>query len=267
MFAAEDGKKHLAVKDVSRKSANILRQSLVPSLLTVLKTNLNVKNTPCRIFEIANTFVPASEKKLPLEETKVALAGDTDLQNLRGAIETMVKAIDKNAQITFIATDLPWADAAAEIMVNDTVIGYAGLISRKIEDKFDFKDVTAVAAELSLAKLSVLQKAPAKAKPVPRFPAIERDISLIVDENVTWAQITEIINKKSPDKLQDIRFVGIYRGKGIPAGQKSVTLSLTFRDEDGTLTHETVDNFQNDIMQSLTKSVNARIRTATNSTN
>ena len=108
--------------------------------------------------------------------------------------------------------------------------------------------------------MAALQKAPAKAKSVPRFPAIERDISLIVDENVAWAQITENINKKSPDKLQDIRFVGIYRGKGIDAGQKSVTLSTRFRDEDGTLTHDRVDTFEKAIVESLAESTGAQLR-------
>ncbi len=262
LFVDDGGKGHLAVKDVSRKSANILRQSLLPSLLGVLKTNLNAKNTPCRVFEIANTFVPASGQGLPVEETKVGLVCDGDLQDLRGTIEIMVKAIDKVSQISFVAAELPWAQAGAEIVVNGTVIGCAGLVSKAVKDGFDFKDITPVAAELNLAGLAGLRKAPAKAKPIPRFPAIDRDISLVLDEDVTWAQVTGAINKKASDKLQDIKFVGIYRGKGIDAGQKSLTLSLTFRDEDGTLTHDTVDGFQKDIVASLAKSVNAQIRTA-----
>ena len=100
-----------------------------------------------------------------------------------------------------------------------------------------------------------------KVRPIPRFPAIERDLSVIVGEAVPWADIVGAIKSKAPAELEDIRFVGIYRGKGIPAGSKSVTLSLRFRDEDGTLTHETVDGFEADIVRSLTETVGAELRT------
>jgi len=82
-----------------------------------------------------------------------------------------------------------------------------------------------------------------------------------VDEQVAWDNIATAIKKKAPAELEDVKFVGIYRGKGIPKKQKSVTLSLCFRDEDGTLTHETVDKYESGIMQSLNKSVAATLRT------
>ncbi|MHC4387984.1 MAG: phenylalanine--tRNA ligase subunit beta-related protein [Planctomycetota bacterium] len=69
------------------------------------------------------------------------------------------------------------------------------------------------------------------------------------------------MNRKASSELEDIQFVDIYRGKGIPASKKSVTLSLRFRDEEGTLTHETVDGFEADIVQSLNESIGARLRT------
>ena len=86
-------------------------------------------------------------------------------------------------------------------------------------------------------------------KPIPRFPAIERDLSIVVAEPVTWAEIARAVKEAAPAELEDIRFVDIYRGKGITPGAKSVTLSLSFRDEDGTLTHETVDKYQAAILE------------------
>ncbi|MHC4498009.1 MAG: phenylalanine--tRNA ligase subunit beta-related protein [Planctomycetota bacterium] len=100
-----------------------------------------------------------------------------------------------------------------------------------------------------------------KIKPIPRFPAIERDLSIIVDEGISWADIVEALKKKAPGELEEIRFVDIYRGKGIPSGRKSVTLSLRFRDEDGTLTHDTVDGFEKAIVESLAACVEAELRT------
>jgi len=253
----------LAVKDVSRKSANLLRQTLIGSLLAVLKTNLNAKNLPCRIFEIADTFVPRPGRggELPIERAKLALVCDSDFRDLRGVIEELVKSIDRDAEVVFAPADLHWAQTGAQIIVNSQTIGTAGIVSQAVKEKFDFKDLSPCAAELEFEQLLTLQSGAIKVKPLPRFPAIERDLSIIVDENIRWADIIEAVKNKSPDELEEVQFVGIYHGKGIPSGRKSVTLSLRFRDETGTLTHETVDNFEANMVEGLTKSVGAVLRT------
>lgn len=278
LFTGRDVKQYLAVQDVSRKSANLLRQTLLGSLLAVLKTNLNAGNLPCRVFEIANTFVPALSEactersrsaevpagksgNLPIEKTKLTLVCDSGLRDLRGVIEGLIKSIDKNAQIVFEPADLLWTQTGAQILVSDNIIGAAGIVSQAVNQKFDFKDLSPAAAELDFELLSTLQAGAIKVKPLPKFPAIERDLSIIIAEPVSWADIVGAIKKRPPAELEDIRFVGIYRGKGVPAGKKSVTLSLRFRDEDGTLTHETVDRLQADIVKALTKSAGAKLRT------
>ncbi len=83
----------------------------------------------------------------------------------------------------------------------------------------------------------------------------------VVGEGICWADISEAVRSKASPELEDIQFVGIYRGKGIPSGNKSVTLSLRFRDEDGTLIHEVVDGFQADIVKNLSKLVAVELRT------
>jgi phenylalanyl-tRNA synthetase beta chain len=130
-----------------------------------------------------------------------------------------------------------------------------------VKEKFDFKELSPCAAELEFGQLLTLQSGAIKVKPLPRFPAIQRDLSIIVDENIRWADIIETVKNKATVELEEVQFVGIFRGKGIGSGQKSVTLSLRFRDEDGTLTHQRVDNFETDIVESLAKSVRAELRT------
>ncbi len=262
LFADCDDNKHLSVTDVSRKSANLLRQTLLGSLLSVLKTNCNAKNLPCRIFEIADTFIPAGQKGgLPIEKAKLALVCDSDFRDLRGVIEGLIKSIDRDAEIEFRPKDLIWSEVGAEIIVRGQKIGTAGIFSQMVKQKFDFKDLSPCGSELDFEQLMALQSGPIKLKPIPRFPAIQRDLSLIVDEQICWADIVEAIKNEAPTELEDIQFVGIYRGKGIPTSRKSVTLSMRFRDEDGTLTHETVDRFQADIVRSLADSVEAELRT------
>jgi phenylalanyl-tRNA synthetase beta chain len=262
LFTEQDIKEHLAVTDISRKGANLLRRTLLGSLLGVLKTNLNVGNTPCRIFEIADTFVPTGKKDaLPVEEAKLALVCDGNLTDLRGVIEGLVETVDRDAQILFIPASLVWAQAGAQIIVNGRAIGAAGIVSKMVKEKFDFKDLSPAAAEVDFESLLSLHKGAVKVKPIPRFPAIQRDLSIVVDEGIQWADILQAVKDKATAELEDIRFVGIYRGKGISSGRKSVTLSLRFRDEEGTLTHDTVDHFQADIVEGLSMSVGAELRT------
>jgi phenylalanyl-tRNA synthetase beta chain len=262
LFSKAGTEGHLSVRDELRKSTNLLRQTLIGSLLGVLKTNVNAKNLPCRIFEIADTFVPTEIKgELPIQKTKLALVSDGDFRDLRGVIEGLVSSLARDAQIDFIPVDLLWAQTGAQIMLDSQPLGTAGIVSQAVRDKLDFKDISPCAAELEFEQLMSLARRAVKVKPIPRFPAIQRDLSIIVDEEIRWSDIIKAIESKACAELEDVKFVGIYRGKGIPSGRKSVTLTLRFRDEDGTLTHETVDGFESEIVRSLNESVSAELRT------
>ena len=257
---------HLSVQDVTRKSANFLRQTLLGSLVQCLKTNYNAKNIPCRLYEIADTFKPNHENLfgsgLPEQKCKLALISDGDFRELRGAIEGLVHMLNRESKLTFAPAELVWAKAGANIIVNGKTIGIAGVISDAVLEKLDIKGASPCAAELDFESLANLQTGILKVKPLPRFPAIERDLSIIVDETTRWSDIESAVGKKTVTQLEDIRFVGIYRGKPIESGKKSVTLALRFRDEDGTLTHDMVDAFQSSIMHELTASLSAVLRTA-----
>jgi len=262
LFAA-GGADHLSVRDITRKGANLLRQTLLGSLLEVLKTNVNAKNLPCRIYEIGDTFIPSSVRNsLPQERTKLALVVDGDLRRLRGAVEGLVKDVSRTAEVEFVPAEVTWAQVGARVMVNGRAIGDAGVFSDAVRAQFDFKDVTPCGAELDFMELMDLKGASVRIKPIPRFPAIERDLSIVVAEETCWADIVRAVQSSAPAELEDVQFVAIYRGKGIAPGHKSVTLSLCFRDEDGTLTHDTVDRYQSAIVESLNQAVGAELRTA-----
>lgn len=264
LFVEGGTKGHLAVRDESRKTANLLRQTLIGSLLGVLKTNMNAKTVPCRIFEIADTFVPVAERsgKLPIQKTKLALVCDSDFRDLRGVVEGLIGAIDRDAEVVFTPSSSIWAQTGATIRLNSETVGLAGVVCESVREALDLKDVPACAAEIDLESLLSLADRPAKVKPIPKFPAIRRDLSIIIDENTRWADIMRVVEARTSPELQRVDFVCIYRGQGIPAGRKSVTLSLCFRDEDGTLTHETVDGLEADIVQGLAESIAAERRTA-----
>jgi phenylalanyl-tRNA synthetase beta chain len=261
LFAEDETYSHLTVKDESRKSANLLRRNLIGSLLGVLRTNVNAKNLPCRIFEIGDTFVP-TDGEMPIQKAKLSLVCDGEFRDMRGVIEGLVHSIDQKAQVALIPAELVWAQEGAEIKVNSEVTGHAGIVSEAVRQELDVEDISVCAAELEFESLLSLAGAAAEVKPIPRFPAIQRDLSIVVEENIRWADIISAVESGAPAELEDVEFVGIYRGKGIAAGKKCVTLSLRFRDEDGTLTHETVDGFQGEIVAGLSESTAAELRTA-----
>jgi phenylalanyl-tRNA synthetase beta chain len=255
---AEDGITSLGVKEESRK-ANLLRQTLLGSLMTVYKANFNAGNLPCSIFELADTFrVSSGELK---EKTRVALLSDCDLRQLRGFVEGIVALVNKGATVEVVTAKHGWSSAGGDIVVDGKVIGVCGVVSDKVANSFGLSKVQLCAAELDFEALDAMQGVVVKVKQLPRFPAVNRDLSLILEEKVSWAQITAAVNKQAPAELEEICFTGIYRGKPIEAGKKSVTVSLRFRDEDGTLTHEVVDGFEAEILDELKSSLNAELRT------
>jgi len=254
LFCDIENTEYLSVKDASRKSANLLRQNLSGSLLAVLKNNLNMKNRPCRIYEVADTFVPGQER------TVLGLAYEGDYRELKGAVESLVTKLDKNSQMKFVPVEIKGFAGAAQIMINGTEAGFLGVISDDVKEKYDFKDTVPCTAELNLEILNSLTKADIKLKPIPRFPAIERDLSVVVDAELLWEAIEQAVTAKGIEQLEEVRFVDIYQGKGISSGKKSVTLSLCFRDEDGTMTHEIVDKYQQEILSELKDKTGAELR-------
>jgi phenylalanyl-tRNA synthetase beta chain len=258
LVAGKDAEKYLAVQDVNRKSDNLLRGSLIGSLLNVVKHNYNSGNKNIRIYEIANVFKQGAGGCD--EHTSLSLVCDSDFRILKGAVCGMINAIGKDADIVFKPCELHWAKAGAEVLVGDKNIGFAGVLNDEVVRGFDIKAGQICCAELNFDRLLELESGQVKAKSLPKFPAIVRDLSLIVDEQIQWLQLEEIVRSRGPRELEEIKFEGIYRGKPIAADKKSVTVSMRFRDEDGTLQHEVVDGWQEKIVDALASKVGAQIR-------
>jgi phenylalanyl-tRNA synthetase beta chain len=188
------------------------------------------------------------------------MASTSDFRRLRGAVEAVVAEVDRDAAVVFEPARVPWAEAGAEIIAAGTAVGTAGIVSCGTREKFDLEQVEVAAAELDLEKLVSMQSARVQARPIPKYPAIDRDLSVVVDESVAWMDIERAICQTATGMLEKVSFVGIYRGGGVPSGSKSVTLSLRFRDETGTLKHEEADRMQARIVESLAGSVGAALR-------
>ncbi len=259
LITGSTNESHLVVQDESSRTANLLRSSLIGSLLEVLGRNYNSGSKNIKIYEIANVF-----KKLQdgshTEHCSLAALCDGDFRILKGAIEGGIKTVNGAVKVGFNPADVFWAKSGAQITFNGQNIGSAGVIKDQILSEMGIKAALVCAAEINFDQLASIEKNAVKMKPLPKFPAISRDLSLIIDEPIQWQRIKEIIQSKAPNELEEIKFDGIYRGKPIPAGKKSVTVSLCFRDEDGTLKHQTVDGWEKDIVSTLCGTIGAELR-------
>jgi len=252
---------HLAVLDANTSSTSMLRSTLIGSLLEVCSRNIHAGTRNIKIYELANVFQKTVDGK-HTEHTSLAVLCDCDFRIIRGAIEGVIKTISPSAIVSFEPAEVFWAKTGAKITVNGAEFGSAGVVKDNILSAMDIKVPMVCTAEINFDMTLDLPQEQIKAKPLPKFPSIVRDLSLIVDELVQWSQIQQIVISRAPAELEAMNFVGIYRGNPIPAGKKSVTLSLVFRDDDGTLKHQTVDNWQRDIVSALASAIGAELRTA-----
>jgi phenylalanyl-tRNA synthetase beta chain len=258
----EPGFEPLRVKDVTRRSTNALRPTLLPSLLEVRKRNQDAGNDRCDCYEISAVHQAADRPgELPHESIMLGLLTAGDFRELRGAIEAVVSAMDKNTPLVFQPCQLRWSrpGAAAKLRLADIDIGFAAAVSDEILKIYDLQTPLCL-AEIQLDPLIRLQKPAAAWQPLIRLPGIRRDLSLILDESVRWSDIEAEILSLNIDNLRKIEFVGVYRGKGVDPGKKSLTLSLHLRSPDETLTHEQADQYQQQILAALTRRFAAALR-------
>lgn len=258
------GLRLLKVDEARRPGTPYLRPSIVPSLLTVRRANQDALVCPesgggVRLFEIGAVFTETDDGKAHARGTREqrhvgllidagtgAEAGQQAVRAMRGVVQLMVQCLGRGAaKIAFEPMPAPFtgadSDACAGFRINGQPAGYIALVSRAAQQRWGLDERVCV-AEVCLSTLIGVHPGTARVNPLPAFPGIERDLSIVVDEAVAWAKIDEVIGTANLERLEGRRFVGVYRDpKKLGPGKKSLTLRLAFRDPSRTLRHEEVD--------------------------
>ena len=253
----------LRVDDERAKAEPVLRPSVLPSLLRVAAHNRDQGNGDVRLFESAATFARTDDGHL--ETVNLAFvhpaAGDEPLRATRGIVERLVRLLrGPDATVEIAPMDhFPWLAPGAAVHYDGAILGTYGMLATSVAETFDLRTPYCV-AELGVPKLYDVFPPETEAHALPAFPAIERDLSAIVDEAVTWSDITRTVTALDLQDLDGVDFVTTYRGKGIDTGRKSLTLRLRFRAADRTLTHDEVDGAVDAAIAALTRDVGAEIR-------
>jgi len=230
-----------------------LRSSLVmPGLVSTLRANLRQGRRDVRVFELGRVF--GSTPPGPAEESRVAmlLAGAgaphwsseerraADFYDAKGVVELLGRRLDVGA-FTFEADGAPaflHPGKAAVIALAGRPCGYVGSLHPDVAEVWELRD-EAVVAELELGALTAVP-APVRVRPLPRSPSVVRDVSVIVDEGVTAAQIEGRIREAAGELLREASVVKRYAKPPIPPGKASITLSLVYQDPGRTLTGDEV---------------------------
>jgi len=247
---------------VCRGTALALREALVSGVVESLRVNQNVGEHDVRLFEVAKRFVPAEGDALPREEKRLALAGPDDFHTVRGVLEALVEALHLDGRVTVEATDR-YPDlapgAAAEVRLDGEPIGLIGRVAPETAAAFDLDDPPVV-ADVSFDRLVEAASLEPTVEPLPHFPAVRRDLAVVVDEAVTWADLVRAVEAAGVAERESVEPLEIYRGKPVPEGRKSVALRLVFRRRKGTLTGEEVDAMQQQVLDALARDVGAVLR-------
>lgn len=287
----------LGVDDEQRAAEPTLRPSIIPSLLACRRSNQHAQvHAPggIRFFETASVFAehaqgsagaatstgsPSARSQLSFEQRRLALLADcpgegrkrsiadrqTGVRIVRGAIESTVRLLAGAKAVLDVVPcgpDVPAFDphAHAAIMLNGARIGSIGVIAEAVQKEFDL-DGPVVAAEVDLAPLVALYPPKAKLTPLPEFPGIERDLSPVVPDSVTWAAVSGLIEKARLDRLESWSFVGTFRdAKRLGPGKKALTLRLRFRDPARTLRADEIEPQVAGLVEQLRREVGAEMR-------
>jgi len=265
-----DKKKQLIfVENPISQNMNVMRTSLLPGLLDTLSYNMNQGSESLKIFEIGSVFSKKGSNKIKEREVVggliIGIEGkdnwsgsnkQLDFFDLKGNLEMALPELSK---FSFKREQVPFLHPGktAALYKGQKKMGYIGTVNPKLLDKLDVKgDVNFF--EFSLDEIS--DKKNIKFKKFSRFPLAQRDLSFVVDEEITSSSIKDAILSKAGSNLKEINLFDIYTGKGISKGQKSLTYALSWQAVNRTLTDDEVDTAVGRVVAFLSKKFNAKLR-------
>jgi len=260
LFGASEA---VCVDAIARRTNNALRPTLVGSLLRACKTNQDAGVGEVNLYELGSVFSRGSGEGegLPVETVELALVSTRPLRDLRGAVEVLCGHIAPASALELKGGSVAGLarDASAQILLDSAPVGAVGQVAGEV---LDYYGLVRPIAAATICLDALVRQADLKRTyhPVSRFPAVKRDLSLVVDEAVTWAEMMEVLSAVAQPLRSGVEYVATYRGRPIKKGRKSVTLRLTYQRHEGTLRSEQVDQEVAEVTEAFKKSLGAELR-------
>ncbi|ARE26744.1 phenylalanine--tRNA ligase subunit beta [Lactococcus cremoris] len=249
-----------------------LRANMIPGLLDIVNYNQNRKNADVAIYEIGNIFLPNADDIRPTEVPNLAFAisGNVvdksyngqavpvDFYYAKGIVENLLETYE---EVEFVPTNNQAAmhpGRTAVININGRLAGFVGQIHPATAKKYDVAETYVASLDMEV----MLEELPAQTifNDIPKVQAVHRDIALLIDAEVTHAQIVSVIKSSRVKTLKQVELFDIYQGKNLPAAKKSMAYSLTFQPTENTMTDDEITAAVNKITKNLVEKLNVEIR-------
>ena len=249
----------------------IMRRSMLMSFLENLRDNVNRQHDDLAFFEFGKIYFKTGEAYNEQKVLSMGLTGDFIPENwvddnrfggffyFKGLAEKLMRRL--GIAYAERATERPDFQDAVEFRVEGNVIGVAGIVRKDLAKKFDLKKPVYY-AEWDWEKLvdTVKKSKGTKIKPFSKFPAVRRDLALLVDKEVTYAELYRTARETEKKLLEEVRLFDVYEGDKIPPGKKSYALSFLLRSPEKTLRDRQVDQIMSKILHALEKKTGAKLR-------
>ena len=243
------------------RRANCLRQTLVPSLLAARRTNETLSNQIIELFEIAEVYLP-QKGDLPDQRRMLSLSSGGSFLELKGVLESLVAAIAPGAELTTVeySAQLFATGRGAELRLAGKTLGYLGEVSAWGLKQLELRGESTI-AEIDLGVLIDAAVAIPQAEPLSPYPPVGRDLNVVVDEKVRWAEVEQLVRAGSGSLLESIAFQEEYRDADrLGEGKKSLLFSIQLRSAEQTLTNERADQVRDEIVAALGKQLGGQLR-------
>jgi phenylalanyl-tRNA synthetase beta chain len=246
------------------EDSSVMRTTSLPSMLEVLATNLAKRNPDARLYELATVYLP-TRSELPADERPILTLGaygkDADFFSVKGCAEAILRELRIPGVRFSAVVDNPsyHPGRCACVSAGGTELGVMGQVHPAVCEAFGI-DCEVVAVQLDLLSMMACRGPEPAYTPLPRFPAVTRDLAVVCDETVPAAALLDVIAEAGGPYLEDCRIFDVYTGAPIPEGKRSLAFSLSLRAEDQTLTDEHAEETVAKILEALNRIYGAVIR-------
>lgn len=239
---------------------SVMRTTLVPSMTAVLAKNLSRKNAEAALFEFARVYHPAGEVADEKNTLCLGMYGaHGGFFDMKGAIEAIADGFCLTFEYAAGGPAYMHPARTATLSVGGTTVGYFGELHPEIAEKYGIEKRVCV-GEIDYDALKTRFGGKFVYRAIPRYPSVERDLALVMDEKTACASVERVIRESGSSYLTALRLFDVYTGEGVPAGKKSLAFSLTFTATDRTLGLEEVDAFVAEILSALRERLDVRLR-------
>ncbi len=264
-WAADDPRRQsLRICNPLGEDTSIMRTTVLPSMLEILTRNYNFRNKSAKLYEIGRIYLPGGENGLAVEQKLLSMGAygeGMDFFALKGAVEAILKDL-RVENVSFRAEPANPSyhpGRCAAVWAGGTALGVLGQIHPAVAAGYGV-DTELYCAELSLDALFQVKGSDPLYTPLPKFPAVSRDIAVVCGQGVTVGALEACIKKAGGKLLRDVALFDIYQGKGIAEGCKSVAFSLTLRADDRSIVAAEADQEVSDILAALKNELGAVLR-------